>query len=31
MERRKTREASGGNQNDKILILLAKIKLEDNF
>ncbi len=31
MERRKTGKPSGGNQNCKNLILLTKIKLENNF
>jgi hypothetical protein len=31
MERRKTGEASGGNQNCKKLILISKIDLENNF
>jgi hypothetical protein len=31
MERGKTGEASGGNQNSKNLILLTKISLENKF
>jgi hypothetical protein len=31
MERGKAREASGGNKNCKKLVLLIKIKLENNF
>jgi hypothetical protein len=31
MERKETGEASGGNQNEKNLILFTKIKLENNF
>jgi hypothetical protein len=31
MERGKTREASGGNNNFKNLILFTKNKLENNF